>query len=345
MSDNTDHDLTVPELERRVQALIDSKAKPLGALGRLETLARDLCLIQRTTQPVIREPHLFLFAGDHGIAEAGVSAYPRAVTAQMVLNFLSGGAAINVFATRVGLRLSIVNAGVATPLPEDPALIDAAIGLGTRNFLDEPAMSAADCRLAMDTGRDIVTRRADGNVVAFGEMGIGNTSGAALILHRLTNTPLPDCVGPGAGLDADGVAQKRALLEQAAARHAGAASPAEVLAAFGGFETAMMAGGMLAAAEQGKVILVDGFITTAALLIAVAMEPAVRGHCIFAHISDEPGHRHMLAHFHAEPLLQLGMRLGEGTGAAMALPLLHAAVDFMNEMASFEDAGVSRGTP
>lgn len=332
-------------LQRRIRERIDNKTKPLGALGELETLAETVCRIQRSTRPALHSPHLFLFAGDHGLANDGVAAYPPEVTAQMVQNFLAGGAAINVFARRNGLGLSIVNAGVATPLPDHPGLINAPVAAGTRSSLNGPAMTTAECEKAVDTGREVVAAyaQAGGNCAAFGEMGIGNTSAAALLLHRLGGIPLAACVGPGAGLDPEGVERKRRILERVAARHRDATHPTDALAAMGGFEIAMIVGGMLEAAARGLLILVDGFIVTTAMLVADRLDPSVRTHAVFAHDSAEPGHRHALECLGATPLLRLGMRLGEGTGAALALPLLHAAVDFMNDMASFDDAGVSKG--
>lgn len=324
---------------------IDNKTKPLGALGRLERLALQIALAQDSLSPRLTKPAIAVFAGDHGIALEGVSAYPQAVTAQMVLNFLAGGAAINVFARQHDIALTIVDAGVNHDFGPLPGLVDAKIGHGTRSFLQEPAMSAAQCELALERGAALAeSRHREGcNVFGCGEMGIGNTSSAALLTSLLTGTPVERCVGRGTGLDDRGLDNKRALLATALARHpVSAADPLAVLATFGGFEIAMMTGAMLQAAALGMIVLVDGFIAGSAFLAAAALHPAAADYAVFCHRSAEPGHAAMLAHLGAEPLLDLGMRLGEGSGAAVAYPLLVSAVSFLNEMASFESAGVSR---
>jgi len=323
--------------------IIDAKTKPPGSLGMLEVLARQIGMIQRSTRPSIERPAMIVFAADHGIAQEGVSPYPQAVTAQMVANFLSGGAAINAISGVSGLTLEVVNAGVATPLAPLPGLVDVPIGPGTRNFARERAMTRDEARAAMLTGAERVRCHAalGTNVIGFGEMGIGNSSSAACLMSRLCEVPIDDCVGRGTGLDNAGLARKRNVLASALALHADVFEPMEVLATFGGFEIAMMVGAYLAAAETHMTILVDGFIATAALVVADAIAPAVRDYCVFAHLSNEAGHRRMLDYFGAKPLLTLDLRLGEGTGAALALPVLRAAVAFLNEMASFESAGVA----
>ena len=332
-------------LDAELAAKIDNKTKPLGALGQLETLARRIGRIQRTLTPAFTQAHLLVFAGDHGAAKAGVSAFPQDVTWQMVENFLAGGAAINVFARLNGLALKVIDAGVAHDFGQREGLIDAKTGPGTRNYIEEAAMSVADCKAALAKGAKIAHELADAgcNVVGFGEMGIGNTASASLITHALTGTTLADCVGRGTGLDDQGLARKRDLLSKAVARAALAkdADAMTVLAEFGGFEIVMMAGAMLGAAERGMCLLIDGFIVTSALLAATRINPAVLDYCVFCHRSAEPGHRAQLAALAAEPLIDLGLRLGEGTGAALAWPLVKAAVAFLNEMASFEAAGVS----
>lgn len=329
-------------LRDELQHIIDTKTKPPGSLGRLEALARQMGLIQRTTRPTVERPAMIVFAGDHGIANEGVSPYPQAVTAQMVANFLAGGAAINALSRVAGAELEVVNAGIATPLPSTEGLIDIPVAAGTRNFAYEPAMTRGEALAAMQAGAARVRHHAalGSNVIGFGEMGIANTSSAACLMSRLCGVPIDECVGRGTGLDNAGLAKKRNVLASALARHAVSTDPLEVLATFGGFEIAMMAGAYLAAAEARMTILVDGFIATAALLVADALEPNVREYCVFAHASNEAGHRRMLDHFGALPLLSLDMRLGEGTGAALAVPLLRAAVAFVGEMASFESAGV-----
>ena len=332
-------------LTASLQAGINNKTKPPGSLGQLEQLALQIGRIQHTLTPHFSRPHILVFAGDHGAAKAGVSAYPQDVTWQMVENFLAGGAAINVFARLNGLALKVIDAGVAHDFGQRDGLVDAKIGPGTRNYLDEPAMSRAGCDAALAKGAEIVRALADTgcNVVGFGEMGIGNTASASLITHALTATPLVDCIGRGTGLDNIGLARKRELLAQAARRAALPVDtkPLTVLAEFGGFEIVMMAGAMLAAAERRMTLLIDGFIVTSALLAAARMAPEILDYCIFCHRSAEPGHLAQLNALKADPLIDLGLRLGEGTGAALAWPLVQAAVAFLNEMASFEAAGVS----
>ncbi|WP_133650786.1 nicotinate-nucleotide--dimethylbenzimidazole phosphoribosyltransferase [Paraburkholderia flava] len=332
-----------PSLRGDLQHLIDNKTKPPGSLGRLETLARQIGLIQNTTQPTVHRAAMIVFAGDHGVAAEGVSPYPQAVTAQMVANFLAGGAAINAFSRVADLTLEIVNAGIATPLADTTGLVDIPVGSGTRNFAHEPAMTRDETLAAIHAGIERVRHHAalGTNVIGFGEMGIANTSAAACMMSRLCNVPIDECVGRGTGLDNAGLAKKRNVLASALERHPDVVHPFDVLATFGGFEIAMMTGAYIAAAEARMVVLVDGFIATAALLVADALAPGVREYCVFAHASNEAGHRRMLDHFGALPLLSLDMRLGEGTGAALAVPLLRAAVGFVNEMASFESAGVA----
>src|ERR1700761_8983245 len=326
-----------------LQHLIDTKTKPPGSLGQLEALACQLGLIQRTTHPTVARPAMIVFAGDHGIAREGVSPYPQAVTAQMVANFVAGGAAINALSRLSGIELEVVNSGIATALPSADGLIDIPVAAGTRNFAREPAMTREQALAAMQAGAARVRHHASlgTNVIGFGEMGIANTSAAACLMSRLCALPIDVCVGRGTGLDDAGLAKKRGILAAALERHTNATEPLDVLATFGGFEIAMMAGAYVAAAHARMTILVDGFIATSALLIADAFAPSIREYCVFAHASNEAGHRRMLDHFSALPLLSLDMRLGEGTGAALAVPLLRAAVGFVNEMASFESAGVA----
>jgi nicotinate-nucleotide--dimethylbenzimidazole phosphoribosyltransferase len=326
-----------------LQHVIDTKTKPPGSLGRLESLGLQIGLIQRTLKPRIERPAIIVFAGDHGIAAEGVSPFPQEVTVQMVANFIAGGAAINALSKAAGMTLEVVDAGVASASPAAAGFVDAAIRRGTRNFAHEPAMTRDEVLQAIERGAARVRFHAalGTNVIGFGEMGIANTSAAACLMSRMCNVEIDACVGRGTGLDDAGLKHKRDVLAAALEKHAASSDPLETLATFGGFEIAMIAGAFLAAAEARMTILVDGFIVTSALLVAHALNPAVLDYCVFAHASDETGHRRMLEHFHAAPLLQLGLRLGEGTGAALALPLLRAAVAFINEMASFESAGVS----
>jgi nicotinate-nucleotide--dimethylbenzimidazole phosphoribosyltransferase len=338
--------ITQPNQALKVELLhkIDQKTKPLGALGFLESIALQIGLIQNTLMPQLNKPALLVFAGDHGVVEAGVSPYPQAVTAQMVLNFLRGGAAINVFARQNNMQLRVVDAGVNHAFDGHPDLIHAKVGLGTRNFLLEPAMSLEQCKQALAIGAELAEKEisAGCNVLGFGEMGIGNTSSASCLMSVLCNIPIEQCVGRGTGFDDAGLMRKAAILKQALAQHQlNDADAMQVLATFGGFEIAMMTGAMLGAAQQNAVLLIDGFIATAALLTAYHLQPNILHYCIFAHCSGEAGHRQLLAHLDAKPLLDAGLRLGEGTGAALAYPMVLAAVNFLNEMASFESAGVS----
>jgi nicotinate-nucleotide--dimethylbenzimidazole phosphoribosyltransferase len=323
---------------------IDRKTKPLGALGLLEDLALQIGRARQSLSPCLNLAHMVVFAGDHGAARAGISAYPQDVTWQMVENFLAGGAAINVFARANGLALTIVDAGVAHDFGQRAGLTDAKIAAGTGNYLEGPAMTDAQRDEAMKRGAEIVRElAAEGcNVVGFGEMGIGNSASASLITHCLTGAPLGECVGRGTGHDDEGLARKHALLRQALQIWSGeSADPLAVMARFGGFEIAMMTGAMLAAAREKMLVLVDGFICGAAALSAARIAPAFLDYAIFCHASAEPGARAQLAAMQAAPLIDLGLRLGEGTGAALAFPLARAACAFLNEMASFDSAGVS----
>lgn len=337
-----------PALHCALQQLIDQKTKPLGSLGRLEDLARQLGLIQQTTTPQLQRPAMLVFAADHGVTAERISAYPQSVTWQMVENFLAGGAAINIFARQFGWVLSLVDAGVKHDFGPRPGLIDAKVAPGTHNFAHEPAMSAAHCAQALEQGRTLVRQQAQAGskVLGLGEMGIGNTTAASALMHVLTSLPLSQCVGAGTGLDRPGVARKQQVIARAVRLHeAQRLSPLALLAAFGGFEIAMLTGAILAAAELRMVILIDGFIVSSALLVAATLQPAVLDYCVFAHCSDEHGHAALLRHLGADPLFHLGLRLGEGTGCALALPLLQAAVACMRDMASFESAAVSPQLP
>lgn len=340
------------DLRKELQYKIDNKTKPLGSLGRLEEVALRVGLIQGSVRPQIDHPHIVVFAGDHGIAATGlVNPFPQAVTAQMVLNFISGGAAINVFCRQQELGLTVVDAGVNFDFPADipsEKLIRAKIGYGTRNYLEGDAMSREEVLQAIAAGGNIVGDlfRRGCNCIGFGEMGIGNTSAASLIMHFITGMPVEECAGRGTGVNDEQLAKKIAALRDVSGKHLPALTdspgPLTILQHVGGFEIAMMMGAYLKAAELKMIILVDGFITTAALLLARLSDPAVQDYCIFSHTSGEQGHEKMLQYLGARPLLNLGMRLGEGTGAAMAFPLVQSAVHFLGEMASFESAGVSQ---
>ncbi len=334
-------------IAKQLQHKIDAKTKPVGALGVLEKIALKVGIIQNTLEPQINKPHIIVFAGDHGIAAKGVvNPYPQAVTAQMVLNFVKGGAAINVFTKQHGIGLTVVDAGVNFDFDHSLPIIHAKINHSTKDYSEGNAMSENEMQLALEKGKSIVQDiyNQGSNTIGFGEMGIGNTSSAALIMHHYTKLPISDCVGRGTGSNDEQLKNKIQALTHSSVLHQLSdpiISPSELLMRIGGFEIAMMTGAYIKAAELNMVIVVDGFIATAALMLANEMDNKVLDGCLFAHCSDEQGHRQMLNHLNVAPLLQLGMRLGEGTGAALAIPVIQSAVNFLNEMASFESAGVS----
>lgn len=327
-------------LSERLQARIDAKTKPLGALGRLEQLALQIGLVLGTDAPQLQAPQIVVCAADHGLAARGVSAYPSDVTFQMVRNFLTGGAAVSVLARQHDLALTVVDCGVLQPTLPQPGLVDRRIAAGTADASQGPAMTAEQCAQAIANGRDIV-RALPGNALLLGEMGIGNSSSAALLLARLSDQDIDACTGAGTGLGARGLAQKRAVLREVLGRHAQARAPLDALAAFGGFEIATLVGVVLQAALERRVIVLDGFIASSAVLVAHALQPNVVQRCVAAHQSAEPGHALMLRVLGLKALLPLDLRLGEGSGAALAWPLLDSACRILQEMASFESAGVS----
>ena len=350
----TVNDLRDPALTQALRAALDNKTKPLGSLGRLEALALQLGEILGNPSPALEQPQMVVFAGDHGITAQGVSAFPSEVSWQMVENFLSGGAAVSVLARQHGLALTVVDCGVkhdflaGLPAGAQRAglLVRKADGahLGTADASQHPAMRAEQCAQALRHGVALV-QGLPGNALLLGEMGIGNTSAAALLLARLTGLDIADCTGAGTGLDDTAIAHKTQVLRAVLASHADARAPLDVLAAMGGFEIATMVGAVMQAAAQRRVIVVDGFIASAAVLVAHALEPLVLQRCVFAHRSGERGHAAMLQHLGVQPLLDLGLRLGEGSGAALAWPLLQSACAILREMASFADAGVSEKSP
>lgn len=329
-------------IKNQLQHKIDLKTKPTGALGQLERIALQIGIIQNTLSPELKNPAMLVFAGDHGLADAGVSPYPKEVTWQMVMNFCAGGAAINVFCKQNGISLKVVDAGVDFQFPAELPVVNRKIANGTKNMLEEPAMTVAQCREALDLGAELVKAEAAAgcNVIGFGEMGIGNTSASSLLMHRFLGLPIEQCTGKGAGMVGEMLDFKTSILKTVSEKY-NPASVEETLATYGGFEIAMMTGAILEAKRQGMVILVDGFITTAATLTAIQFDSEVRDNCLFCHSSEEQGHQLILQHLQAEPVLSLGMRLGEGSGAAVAYPVIKSAVNFLNEMASFESAGVS----
>ncbi|TRX55529.1 nicotinate-nucleotide--dimethylbenzimidazole phosphoribosyltransferase [Fulvivirga sp. M361] len=331
-------------LEQALQNKIDQKTKPLGALGNLEALALKIGLIQQTLTPELKAPHLLVFAADHGVALDGVSAFPQEVTYQMVMNFLGGGAAINVFCRQNGLGLTIVDAGVKGDFEGHNKPADFKIAHGTQNFVETAAMTAEQCSTALEHGREIVKDLFEkgSNVIGFGEMGIGNTSSASLLMSVFCDLPLTECVGRGTGLTDTQLQHKQERLTRALEFHQlDRSDPLKVMEAFGGFEIVMMAGSMLAAAERKMIVLVDGFIASAALLAAYQLNKNILQYAVFCHESAEQGHQKILKYLGGKALLKLDLRLGEGTGCALAYPLLQSAVQFLNDMASFESAGVS----
>jgi nicotinate-nucleotide--dimethylbenzimidazole phosphoribosyltransferase len=326
---------------REVAAALDAKTKPPGSLGVLETLAAQIAHVQRRLDPQVEHAQTLVFAGDHGIAAAGVSAYPREVTAQMVANFLAGGAAICVLSRQFGADLTVVDAGVAAELSPHPRLLDRKLGFGTANFAETQAMSESACMAALRAGIEIAASYAPNGALIFGEMGIGNTTSAAALMHALTGIPVADCVGRGTGIDDAALARKIAVIETAAARMGASTDALVSLRRYGGYEIAMMCGAMLGAGVKRQIAVVDGFIASAAAAVALAVAPALRHFLVFAHVSAEAPHRRWLEMLRVRPLLDLDLRLGEGSGAILALPLLHAATAILREMATFAEAGVS----
>ncbi len=355
---------TIKKLDRSYQEpiinKINQKTKPKGALGMLEELALQLVLVLgkipqielqdriSLADPIqIKKPVMLIFAGDHGIAEENISIAPSAVTQQMVVNFLEGGAAINCFCHCNDIEMEVIDAGILLPV-DNKNLTQHSLGNGTKKFVNDTAMSSQHVEQGLQLGKKVVQKHLQKgcNVFGFGEMGIGNTSAAAAIFSALTHVPVAECVGRGTGVDDKTLAKKTQLLHQAIEFHQHRlgdkySEPMEVMASFGGFEIVQMVGAMLATAESHKIILVDGFIATAAAMLATKLYPDSRDYMIFCHQSEEQGHQLMLKHLQAEPLLNLGLRLGEGTGAALAVPLIRASARFYNDMASFDSAGVT----
>ena len=347
-------DIHDPVLHSVLQAAIVNKTKPLGSLGRLEALAVHLGEILGSDKPVLAQPQMVVFAADHGLTAQGISAFPADVSWQMVENFLAGGAAVSVLARQHGLALTVVDCGVnrdfLAGLPagtQRPGLLVRKVAgaeHGTADSSQGAAMTQAQCEQAIGNGMALV-RDLPGNALLLGEMGIGNTSAASLLLARLAGLDIELCTGAGTGLDTAAVARKCEVLRRVLALHANATRPLDALAAFGGLEIATMVGAVLQAAAQRRVVVVDGFIASAAVLVAHALQPLVLQRCVFAHRSGERGHSLMLNALSVEPLLDLQLRLGEGSGAALAWPLLQSACALLREMASFESAGVSEKSP
>jgi nicotinate-nucleotide--dimethylbenzimidazole phosphoribosyltransferase len=330
------------ELEKTLQHNIDQKTKPVGSLGRLEELALQIGLIQQTTHPELTKPVMLTIAADHGITKEGVSPVPAEITWQQVLNFLNGGGGIGLLCEQYGINLFVVDAGVNYDFDSHPKLITKKLHKGSRNFYEEPAMSIEECDKAIQNGRDIVKEFANKgtNVIGFGEMGIGNTSPATVLLSLYANLSIKDCTGPGCGLDKNGVKHKAEILQKAVDKHGIPNNPEDILATYGGLEIATIAGGILEAANQRMITLVDGFITTSAFMAAYAINPLVKDYAVFSHLSGEQGHQKMLNFIGGKPLLNLDLRLGEGTGSALAYPIIEGSVAMLNKMTSFTEAKV-----
>jgi len=341
--------ITSPDdrLREALQYKIDSKTKPPGSLGQLEKIALQIGLIQQTLIPCLVDPAIIVFAADHGIVQEGVSPYPQEVTRQMVMNFLHGGAAINVFSRQHGIDLHVIDAGVNADFDGHLSVLHRQkIDYGTANILHGPAMTLVQAEQCLEFGMNAADKfpHQHCNIIGFGEMGIGNTSSAALIMSACTRLPIEECTGRGTGLDDVALNRKIDILKKAQMKNGMPNTPLEILATYGGFEIGQIVGAMLRSVEKNRVILIDGFIASAAYLLAQQIEPRIRDYCIFCHQSHERGHQKLLAFLNVTPLLHLSMRLGEGTGVAIAYPIIRSAVEFLNTMASFESAGVSNRT-
>jgi nicotinate-nucleotide--dimethylbenzimidazole phosphoribosyltransferase len=329
------------ELLVELQTKINNKTKPVGSLGRLEELAIRIGQIQQTSEPRLIKPQLVVYAGDHGIVARGVSAFPSDVTWQMVENFLADGAAVSVLARQHQIKMTVIDCGVNHDFEPRDRLLIKKVGQGTADSSSGSAMSYSQVIQCIEIGMQIIAEL-PGNVLILGEMGIGNTSAASLLFSKLENIDITMCTGAGTGLSTEAIERKVQVLTEALDRHHHVNDPFEVLATLGGFEIATMVGSILKAAAEKRVILVDGFIVSSAVLVASKIDSAVLDYCIFTHQSGEKGHVLMLDRLKAKPLIDLGLRLGEGSGAMLAWPLIQSACLILNEMASFESAGVSR---
>ena len=335
-----------PAIRPALQAKIDNLTKPKGSLGRLEELALQIGLIQQTLSPTLRHPQNIVFAADHGIVEEGVSIAPKEVTWQQVCHFTHphGTGGVNFLCRQHGFTLKVVDAGVDYDLPKDRGIIDLKVSRGTRNFLHGPAMTPEQMEQCLAGGAQVVYQCAqeESNVLSFGEMGIGNTSPSSIWMSYFTGIPLAECVGAGSGLDSSGIRHKYEVLSQAMANYRGDGSPRDLIRWFGGFEMVMAIGAMLQAAELRMVILVDGFIMTNCMLAASQLYPEVLDYAVFGHCGDESGHKKVLDALGAKPLLSLGLRLGEGTGAICAYPILDSAIRMINQMDTFSGADITK---
>lgn len=340
---------SIPPVDTAIEASvidkIDNLTKPKGSLGRLEELAARICMIQQTLTPELRQPHNVLFAADHGVIAEGVSVSPKEVTWQQLGHFSKGGAGINFLCDQHGFRLVLVDAGVDYDIPAGHGIIDKKVRKSTRNFRHEAAMTADEFELCIKRGAEVIDEihaTTDCNIVSFGEMGSGNTSSSSMWMHLFTGIPLEQCIGAGAGLDSSGIRHKYEVLSESLARYDGDGSVESRMAWFGGYEMVMAVGAMLRAAELGMVIIVDGFIMTSCILAASRLCPTVLDYAVFGHQGDESGHKLMLEHLGVRALLHLDLRLGEGSGAVCAYPIIESAVRMINHMDSFKDVNVTK---
>ncbi|MDE5665183.1 MAG: nicotinate-nucleotide--dimethylbenzimidazole phosphoribosyltransferase [Duncaniella sp.] len=340
---------SIPPVDTAIEASvidkIDNLTKPKGSLGRLEELAARICMIQQTLTPELRQPHNVLFAADHGVIAEGVSVSPKEVTWQQLGHFSKGGAGINFLCDQHGFRLVLVDAGVDYDIPAGHGIIDKKVRKSTRNFRHEAAMTADEFELCLKRGAEVIDEihaTTDCNIVSFGEMGSGNTSSSSMWMHLFTGIPLEQCIGAGAGLDSAGIRHKYEVLSESLARYDGDGSVESRMAWFGGYEMVMAVGAMLRAAELGMVIIVDGFIMTSCILAASRLCPTVLDYAVFGHQGDESGHKLMLEHLGVRALLHLDLRLGEGSGAVCAYPIIESAVRMINHMDSFKDVNVTK---
>lgn len=331
-------------MEPAIVDKINNLTKPKGSLGRLEEIALQVALTQQTLTPALQKPQNIIFAADHGIVEEGVSLSPKEVTWQQLSNFLHGGAGVNFLCRQHGFQLKLVDAGVDYDLPYDKGIIDMKVRRGTANYLYGPAMTEGEMELCLERGAEMVRRcREEGsNVLSFGEMGIGNTSSSSMWMTYFTGIPLEECVGAGSGLDSAGIRHKYEVLKKSMENYHGDGSTRDVLRYFGGLEMVMAVGAMLQAAELKMLILVDGFIMTNCMLAASRLYPEVVDYAVFGHCGDETGHKRVLDYMHAKPLLDLGLRLGEGTGAICAYPIVDSAIRMINEMDNFAHASITK---
>ena len=327
-----------------LQSKIDHLTKPKGSLGMLEEIAFHVGLVQQTLEPEFKRPQNLLFAGDHGILTEGVSVTPREVTLQQVIHYAKGGAGINFLCDQHGFSLKIVDAGIDGDVPYELGIYNHKIRRGTRNFLHGPAMTEEEMELAIEAGAHMADMAIEegSNVLSFGEMGAGNTSSASIWMHFFTHQPLALCIGAGSGLNKEGVNHKREVLTRAVNNYQGNGSPENIISYFGGYELVMAIGAMMRSAEKGVLLLIDGFLMTSCILAAMQLNPAIKSYALFGHQGDEGGHRLMLESMGAKPILKLNLRLGEGTGAVCAYPIVDSAIRMLREMDSFSQASVNK---